>query len=295
MIRDDIDRALGRIEGDTRLAMLRRTGLMVLRERFAPSAPPLRVQISEDLSVSALAHLTHAIQRATTLSAKALLEPQSDSIVLGKHIREMTPLVPRLQTGHMLLFGFPEPSVSANHLDFQRPEHLAERAVREFLSVLPRDASDTDSLEALPARRSQFRAAVSAVARAVSDTSSSLSFSLRDDRGEESEEAVLTSEQTRRVPEVLKDSRIDSTPLTVEGLMDGMRTQRRVFFILENETGKEYKGAIEEHQLEDVRDAINTQVRARLIKAVQVRADGSQGRPSYRLIGLDPRPETLAE
>ena len=77
--------------------------------------------------------------------------------------------------------------------------------------------------------------------------------------------------------------------------MDGMRTQRRVFFILENDTGKEYQGAIEEHQLEEVRDAINTQVRARLIKAVQIRADGSHGRPSYRLLGLIPRPETLAD
>lgn len=295
MIRDDIDRALGKIEGDSRLAMVRRTGLMVLRERFAPSAPPLRVQISEDLTVSSLAHLTHAIQKATSLSAKALLDPQSDSIVVGKHIREMTPLVPRLQTGHMLLFGFPEPEISADHLDLQRSEHLAERAVREFLAVLPRDAGDTDALEALPARRSQFRAAVSAVARAVADTESSLTFTLRGEPGQEAEEAVLTSDQTRRVPEVLKDSRLDSTPLTVEGLMDGMRTQQRVFFILENETGKEYKGAIEEHQLEEVRDAINTQVRARLIRAVQVRADGSQGRPSYRLIGLDPRPETLAD
>jgi hypothetical protein len=295
VIRDDIDRALGGIEGDTRLAMLRRTGLMVLRERFAPSAPPLRIQVSEDLSVTALAHLSHAIQQATSLSAKALLDPQSDSIVLGKHIRESTPLIPRLQTGHMLLFGFPEPEVSADHLDFLRPEHLAERAVREFLAVLPQDANDNASLEALPARRSQFRAAVSAVARAVSDTDSSLTFTLRGDRNEESEEAVLTSEQTQRVPEILKDSRIDSTPLTVEGLMDGMRTQRRVFFILENETGREYQGSIEEHQLEEVRDAINTQVRARLIKAVQIRGDGSHGRPSYRLLGLIPRSETLAD
>lgn len=36
MIRDEIERKIESIDGDTRLAQLRRTGLLVLRETLAP-------------------------------------------------------------------------------------------------------------------------------------------------------------------------------------------------------------------------------------------------------------------
>ncbi len=99
---------------------------------------------------------------------------------------------------------------------------------------------------------------------------------------------MLTVEQAREVPELLSDAQDKKDTLTVYGIMDGMRTRRRLFYIEERDSGHEFYGAIDESQLSTVMDLVGQPVVARIERLVTLRADGSKSHPSYSLISVSP-------
>jgi hypothetical protein len=288
VIRDEIDSLLRSIGSDSRPDKYRRNSLRVLRERFAPTSAQLRVAIEGPLSATAIADITSALQRATALAAKAILDPKNFAITVQAGLVERAPLIPVGQSRGTLYFEFPETGVDTQALERTPTAHLAESAMREVLGILPEDASDHASLLALPQRRPQYRSAVKALAAALGEQMS-MSLSMKPTGASETERSVLTAEQAREVPDVLSGVEEKRDILTIHGIMDGMRTRRRLFYVEERDSGDEYFGAIEDDtRLQEVVDLVGQPVVARISKLVRLRADGSKSHPSYSLLSVTP-------
>ncbi|MGU3358105.1 hypothetical protein ACLBWJ_12700 [Microbacterium sp. M4A5_1d] len=266
----------------------------MLRERFSPPSAQLRVDIQGQVTSTVVANLTAALQRATALSAKAILDPKNHAITVQAGLVDRAPLLPVAHSRGTLYFEFPETGVDTESLERTPTAHLAENAVLELLGVLPGDAEDEAALRALPQRRPQYRSAVKALAAALG-SETSMSLSLTQTGSTEHEESVLTAEQAREVPEVLSGSVEKRDILTIYGTVDGMRTRRRLFYIEERDSGDEYSGVIDDDaQLQDVVALVSEPVVARISRMVQIRTDGSRSHPSYSLLSVS-RDATLAD
>lgn len=101
-------------------------------------------------------------------------------------------------------------------------------------------------------------------------------------------ESFLSRDQASNVTDLLRDRETSTTTLQMEGVMDGMRWQRRIFYLtLDN--GTEITGLIDEPLVPKVRDLIHSQrVCATVEKVVVTTRDGRRPRPSFRLVELGP-------
>lgn len=292
----EIDLLISNKDLSTRVGQLARNSLLVLRERWEPSIPPLRIEIGGSRSLAALdvSDVTKAVQDATARIAQLLLHQNKDMSRLSKEIRERAKLIPRGQSGNVLLFDFPAPVVvdEGETLPVGHIEHLSERAVRELVENLPESGDDQASLQNLPARRLAIRAAVNTLARAVK-TSGDLKIELASHTGTP-ERSVLTVEQAREVPVLLSNEHDETETIQVEGVLDGMRTRRRLFYVIEQEDrgGAEYEGSIEPDQVARVQESLGKLVIARLRKTTRVRDDGSRTHAVFSLIDFSV-PQTL--
>jgi hypothetical protein len=162
VILNDIDARLAALAPGTRSSKLARNSLLAIRERFAPSRPPLKVVLGEgrDLSATDLSTLTAALQEATARMAMLILQPREDRVRVYPEIRERAKLISRSQIANALYFDFPPIVRSESELSPGiQFAHLTEQAVRNLIEVLPQDSQDTSTLDALPARRIGVRAA----------------------------------------------------------------------------------------------------------------------------------------
>ncbi|MFB9644126.1 hypothetical protein [Agromyces lapidis] len=288
MIRDEIDALLSTIGNETRVDKYRRNSLLTLRERFSPPATQLRVDIDGPVTATVVANLTAALQRATALAAKALLDPKNAAITVQAGLVDRAPLLPVAQSHGTLYFEFPETDIDRDAMERSPMAHLSENAVLELLGILPEDAGDDQALRALPLRRPQYRSAVKALAASLGPEAS-ISLSMTPTGSTEREHSVLTAKQAREVPELLSGVQDKRDTLTVFGIMDGLRTRRRLFYIEERDSGHEYFGAIEDDaQLASVMEFVGQPVVARIERLVTLRADGTKSHPSYSLISVAP-------
>lgn len=288
VIRDEIDALLSTISPDTRVGKYRRNSLNALRVRFSPPSAQLRVDIQGAVTSTIVANLTAALQRATALAAKAILDPKNMAITVQAGLTERAPLVPVAQSHGTLYFEFPLTDIDADAVERTPTAHLAESAVLELLGILPENANDDEALRALPLRRPQYRSAVKSLAAALG-AEASISLSMTPTGSSKPEQSVLTAEQAREIPDLLSATQDKRDSLTVYGIMDGLRTRRRLFYIEERDTGHEFYGAIEDDaQLASVMDFVGQPVVARIERLVTLRADGTKSHPSYSLISVAP-------
>jgi hypothetical protein len=292
VITGDLDAALSRITGNSRSDKFARNSLLAMREKFAPSRPPLKVILGGDRVISAneLSTITAALQEATARMAMLILHPNEDHTRVTEGILQRSQLIARSQVANTLHFDFPQPVATlGDALPIGNVAHLAELAMKDLIQVLPTDRDDSESIMTLPGRREGTRAAVSGLAKAVEKTGA-VTLTLTAHGAAESDTSTLTVEQARQVPTVLDSAREDSTVIPVEGELDGFRTRRLMFYFLEDDDrgGHEYQGSVERDQLPLLQQALGHRVRARLRKTIYVRGDGSRSRPVYSLVSLEP-------
>jgi hypothetical protein len=195
------------ITGDSWLDDLARASLPVAEAKFSeePEAiPVLKVSLPEihDLDAYASYVLTKAVQDATAKIGHVLREPKSEIAAVYPGDRRRARLVQRGQSGGLILFGFPVPEPSPDvHLLSPVGETLAERAVRELVSILPTPSDDDESLDAVLAQRPTVRNAVNDIVDAVPRRTERLDFQLTRGTGEVIV-SVLSAEQAM----VLKSS-----------------------------------------------------------------------------------------
>ena len=293
----DIDILIQSKDPSTRSGRMARNSLFVLRERWAPSVPPLRIQIGHPGSLTArgVSDISRAVQDATARVAQLILHQSEDRTRLSASIRDRARLISRGQSHNLLLFDFPQSVVSEGNgeLPVGHIEHLSELAVRELVQNMPESRDDRAAIEALPGRRQAIRAAVSTLAKVAKDAGD-LRIML-DSHAGVPDVSVLTAEQAREVPTLLSNVREESEFVPVEGVLDGMRTRRRLFYLIEPDDrgGQEYEGAIGLDQVDAVQASLQKFVLARLKKTTLVRGDGSRGRAAYSLVDFQV-PQQLA-
>lgn len=296
VIIQDIDERIATL-GQNRMDRFRRNSFLVLREHFQSSAPPLRLELGDQRHISAsnMATITQALQDATARVAMLLLHPNQDRTRLTANVRSKAELIPQGQSGNTLYFRFPERVQDANDLfSGVRIPHLAEEAVRELVNALPESNQDEATLRSLPGRRVAIRSAVATLARAVGATGD-VSLALRASDGEQQVEhaSVLTKAQAVEVKSLLSTEFTEKTETVIDGILDGMRSRRRLFYIVSEDPteSSEFEGIVDPALLSDVRIALNQRVKARVSKTVIVSGDGSRSHPIYSLISLqiDPR------
>lgn len=288
VIRDDIDTHLASVpDDDSRLSRLRRSSLIAYRQKFALPITQLRVDITGKLTASVVSQVTSALQHATALAAKAILDPKNAAITVQGSLLERAPLLPIGQSRGTLYFELPQQAVPTDTIEQTPIAGLTESAVRELIEILPETANDERTLQSLPSRRPQYRSAVKRLAEAL-DGTASLSLSMQPTGGAAPETSVLTAEQALEVPTLLSGTQDKRDVLTVYGILDGMRTRRRLFYIEERGTAQEFGGAIDEDQMDAVMSLVGQQVVSRIERLILLRADGSKSHPSYALKSIAP-------
>lgn len=287
VIRDDVSAHLAGIPDDGRVNRLRRASFAAYRQKFSLPTTQLRVDITGTLTATVVAHVTAALQHATALAAKAILDPKNAATQVQGSLLERAPLLPIGQSRGTLYFELPQAVIPSDTIEQTPVAGLTENAVLELIEILPETDADERTLQALPSRRPQYRTAVKKLAAAL-DGAASLSLSMKPTGGTVSERSVLTAAQALEVPDLLSGAQEKRDTLTVYGVLDGMRTRRRLFYLDERNTTHEFSGAIDEDQMEKVMSLVGQQVVARIEKLVLLRTDGSKSHPSYALKSIAP-------
>jgi hypothetical protein len=280
------------ITGDSWLDDLARASLSAAEAKFSGrEVPVLRVVLSGVRAIDA--HDSYlvikAVQDATAKLGHIIRDPKTERSAAYPSDRARARLIQRGQAGNMIVFGFPEPEVvTAEDSLGITTETLAERAVRELVTVLPRAADDDASLDAVLAQRPTVRNAVNDIAQAVPKRAEGLGFRMVPVSGE-AIDSVLSVAQADVLKSSLGESRVDRRTIVIRGRLDGVRTKRRIFY-LEPESGPEIYGAVDLDLLEAVRENLDRQVIATLEQESIRTLTGRRNRPLYRLVRIESAP-----
>jgi len=198
MVSKSFSEARREITGDSWLDKLARASLSAAEAKFSGrEAPLLRVVLSGVRAMDAHDSylVTKAVQDATAKLGHIISDPTTERSAAYRSDRERARLIQRGQTGNVIVFGFPESTVEPQEYDLGiTTETLAERAVRELVSVLPSSADDDASLDAVLAQRPTVRNAVNDIAQAVPRRAEGLGFRMTPTSGE-AIDSVLSMEQ----------------------------------------------------------------------------------------------------
>jgi hypothetical protein len=280
------------ITGDSWLDKLARASLSAAEAKFSGrEAPLLRVVLSGvrymDAHDSYL--VIKAVQDATAKLGHIIRDPTTERSAAYPSDRERARLIQRGQTGNVIIFGFPESKVGAEEDDLGiTTETLAERAVRELVSVLPSSADDDASLDAVLAQRPTVRNAVNDIAQAVPQRAEGLGLRMVPVSGE-AIESVLSVEQAGVLKSSLAESRLDLRTINIRGRLDGVRTKRRIFY-LQPASGAEIHGAVDLELMESVRANLDQHIIATVEEARLRTLTGRRNQPLYRLVRIESAP-----
>jgi hypothetical protein len=280
------------VTGDSWLDDLARASLSAAEAKFSGrEVPLLRVVLSGVRAIDAhdSSLVIKAVQDATAKLGHIIRDPKTERAAAYPSDRARARLIQRGQAGNMIVFGFPEPEVATAEDSLGiTAETLAERAVRELVTVLPRAADDDASLDAVLAQRPTVRNAVNDIAQAVPKRADGLGFRMVPVSGE-AIDSVLSVAQADVLKSSLGESRVDRRTIAVRGRLDGVRTKRRIFY-LEPESGPEIHGAVDLDLLEAVRENLDRQVIATLEEERIRTLTGRRNQPLYRLVRIESAP-----
>lgn len=257
----------------------------------APSERLLRVQVGRSLDASTSSELATGMQGAIARMAHFLHDPKTDAIQLRKDHVSAAPLYLRAVRGRVLEFAFEEDDSDSDSLFGASSAFTAgAAAAHELLEILPANESDTDSLDAMFARSTAIMNAVAGLSQAVKK-SNGAEFELSGG-GSDTVNSELTSEQATTLAKALDQKRTVRRTVELEGVLDGVRTRRRVFYL---ETGgADISGAFESDLSDAVVAHLGQIVEAKLEETRTINRLGRRGAPRYRLLGLS-KPLTLSD
>jgi len=276
---------------DPRLASMYRNSARAFASKFFDEhyVPPLRVEFGTIENADALSFgaLTTALQISTAIIAKGLVFPAAESFRRTTQDVERAPLVPLGSFGNALMFAFPtpkliEPGQASWNVDIDYT--LTEAAVKELVTVLPKHLDDLASIDVLPAQAKAVRSAMKTLADAIKITGG-IKVTLDLPRFDGHVESVLSSDQAKRVGSVLAGTRDRISEETVQATLDGVRTQRRLFYLVKDD-GAEVHGPVGPELLPKIREYLGRRVTARLQRIVVEDDSGHQSRAVYRLLSL---------
>ena len=276
---------------DPRLEALYRNSAGAFESKFLDTRyrPPLRVDFSQtgNIDAQAFGELTMALQLSTARIARGLRFPSAENVRITRNDVGRSPLVPLGSFGGALLFAFPRPNIAEDGqeaFDLDAGYTLTEAAVKELVTVLPRSLDDRESIAVLTSQAVAVRSAVKTLADAIK-TTGGVRLTLDLPQSDGHVDAVLSADQARGVDVALAGIRDRVTEETVKATLDGVRTQRRIFYLV-RENGTELHGSLGPELMPQIREYLGRNVVARVQKVVQEDDAGRQKRAAYRLISL---------
>lgn len=295
MVTNPFRGALQDVRGSSWAEDAARSSLRAAEAKFyrETQEPMLRVDIGGHRTLGAYdtATVAIALQTATAKLGHLILDPGRERTQSRKSDREDALLVPKMQLGRSLIFGFPSPgpdSETSMFPDLPASPSLSQAAALELCSILPSSGEDDAALDALISQRVTVRSAINDIVEAVNETATGLQLELTV-MGQEKVHSEVSVDQAGVLRDTLKETRTDRRTEEMVGRLDGVRTRRRIFY-LELETGEEIHGAIgpDSILMAKIREGLDRTVVA-TIESERVETNaGHRGRPSYRLIGLEP-------
>lgn len=254
------------------------------------SAPLLRVTAHSKTAIDAYesATLLQSLQAAAGKIGHVLRDGATEVTSVMKVDRERAPLICRGQMGPTVFFSFPNPDV-ADQEEFPGlgPHRtLAEAAIHELLEILPSSPTDDLSLDAVLGQRVTLRSAVHHLVEAVQSNESGLDLVLSSS-GTSIHSSMLTSAQADVLSDSLMETHEDIRIIEQDGVLDGMRSSRRVFY-LQPDSGVDIHGAVDSSLLPDVQQYLGQRIHARLEASTIHKRSGRKSATTYRLLALAP-------
>ncbi|RDI32395.1 hypothetical protein DEU38_103128 [Rhodococcus sp. AG1013] len=231
------------------------------------------------------ARITMAVIDATAMFGRSLMDPQSPVTNVHPAHRSKVGLISAGSFGNSLHFTFPDCDTESDPVLFvDHVQTLAEAAAWSLVESLPRAVDDDDALDAVLSLPVTQRRGIEHLVNAVESTTRSLGVSVAMADG-----AGVSSTLSKLQADVLKDSLMESRShariITEHGILDGMRTRRRIFY-LEREDMPVLHGSIADELIADLPKYLSKKVVATLEETTIQRASGVIGRPTYRLIRI---------
>lgn len=258
------------------------------REHALPTEGLIALEVSAHAGARLPAHehgrLEEAVARAIAFVGAAIAHPDADVVRLGAETRRQSIVYARPTPTGAIAFL----SDRSSALPGLSGETVAEQAMARLARILPANASDESAADRLLSLRQPERRAVIEVAKAARPLSG-LSLLLLGQ--EETVQSTVTSSQADDIRDLLRDEETVVTPMRpVFGRLDGMRFSRQMYF-LQIEGGPDRQGVIDIDLVRKAKQLLDQRVEATLERVVTKRADGSSGRPAYRLVGVRAAPE----
>jgi len=261
---------------------------MVAESKFyAPPRRQTRLRVVVDsaglpVSSATSAKLTQAITDTTAMmGAYRAADVEHLPTRLHPTYRERYSLVSVGSIGNVLEFGFREFDAGPEEplFDVSAIETATEAAVRDLVELLPLTASDDAALDSVLSLPVTQRVGLEYLVKAVRDTSLGVRLDLSGDHGE------LSTAQATVLSDALTEQRTTTRTLTLEGILDGVRTRRRIFYL--DGADRSYHGSVDESLLPELPRFMGQIVQVQLVETVVRQASGRSGLPTYRLVAID--------
>lgn len=235
------------------------------------------------ISSASSAKLTQAITDTTAMLGAYRASAQSPNLPTRMHYsyRDRYSLVAVGSVGNVIEFGFRQfgsSTAEAPLFDVSDVETVTEAAVRDLVELLPVTASDDAALDSVLSLPVTQRVGLGYLVEAVRDTRMGVSFDMTDGHGQ------LSTTQAAVLSDALTEQRTNTRVLRLEGVLDGVRTRRRIFYL---DADRSYHGSVDEAVLPQLPRFMGQIVQVEMEETVVRQASGRSGNPTYRLISID--------
>lgn len=276
--------------GDSRLDQLARGSLLAGEQKFfTPAKSLLSVEIEGGkVDASAVAKVSLAVIDSAAHFAKSVSDRTGRDVRVTRSFRERLGFENLGMVGNRIYLGFPGPVKDDQDALMSSTEtpSVAEVATKAFAQSLPESPEDDAALDAALGLLTPERVGLRNLSEVLDELSRTIEVSLKVRDGSEFI-GQMTSEQARTLKSSLSESRNEEDTSTYRGVLDGMRTRRRQFF-LDSKSGESIAGTVADELLTTLPKFIGQSVIATVVKSTVRRADGRSGRPGYRLINIAP-------
>jgi hypothetical protein len=228
------------------------------------------------------ARLTQAISDTTAMLGAYRASAQSSELPTRMHrtYREQYSLVAVGSVGGVIEFGFREFGAddTPSLIDVAHIETITETAVRDLVELLPLSASDDAALDSVLSLPVTQRVGIDYLVKAVRDTALGISLDMQDGHGE------MSTAQATVLSDALTEQRTNARTLQFEGVLDGLRTRRRIFYL--DGPDRAYQGSVDEKVLLELPRFMGQIVEVTMVETTVMQASGRSGRPTYRLTAI---------
>lgn len=281
---------------DSPLSRLARGSLLAGEQKFyTPRSALLEVEIDGPrVDAYVNAQVSMAVMDSVAHFAKSQTDTTAEQVRISQHFRESLGFRNLGSSGNKILLGFPHAVPDKNDalIDRRESPSKAEASTRSLTQVLPENQQDDSALDAALGLRTPERIGLHKLSETIDRLSRSIELTLKISDGR-TLGGQLTSEQARVLRESLSESEYENWTINVTGVLDGMRTRRRQFF-LEVPGQKDISGTIDEELLDILPLFINQRVHAKIACRRKKQASGRTGRTGYRLVHIDSAPREIS-